>query len=296
MFSVGSLFAGIGGIDLGLERTGHFKTHWFCERDAYCQRVLAKHWPAVPVFDDVHDINEITPPVDVITAGFPCQPVSHAGRRKAQEDDRWLWPQVERCIRLLQPRGVLLENVPGLLTAGFSDVIGGLAACGYDAEWDCIPAAAVGAPHRRDRIFVVAYPAQLHGHGSDYHPPVGARPGALSESRNGGWPSPMANTYYERGDRGARGQAGRGEQSENGSGNAPMAYAGSAGPQGPGHGWTTSNGASQNGIWSAEPDVGRVADGVPKRVDRLRALGNAVVPQVAEHVGRQMLRIMGENE
>ena len=140
-YTVGSLFAGIGGIDLGLERTGYFRTAWVCERDPYCQRVLAKHWPDVPVYDDVADIGDDTPAVDVIAAGFPCQPVSHAGQRKAQDDERWLWPHVERCIGVLRPRVVLLENVAGLFTAGFDDVIGGLAACGYAAEWDCIPAA-----------------------------------------------------------------------------------------------------------------------------------------------------------
>ncbi|MGB1627698.1 MAG: DNA cytosine methyltransferase, partial [Miltoncostaeaceae bacterium] len=146
-----SLFTGIGGVELGLERTGMFKPMAFVERDPFCQKVLARHWPEVTIFDDVEKMPAACPdPPDVITAGFPCQPVSHAGRRLAQKDERWMWPHVERCVRVLRPQGVLLENVPGLLTAGFNDVIGGLATCGYDAEWDCIPAAAVGAPHLRE--------------------------------------------------------------------------------------------------------------------------------------------------
>jgi DNA (cytosine-5)-methyltransferase 1 len=301
MLTVGSLFAGIGGIDLGLERTGHFKTHWFCERDPYCQRVLAKHWPDVPVCEDVANIGADTPAVDVIAAGFPCQPVSHAGRRKAQDDDRWLWPHLERCISVLRPRGVLLENVPGLLTAGFDDVIGGLAACGYDAEWDCIPAAAVGAPHLRDRVFIIATPrAEQPRHLADRDdagPRDTVRP-RWDAPRDGG--APMADADDRR-RYGGTGRASRGwEQPENRSGTggiwgwpSPMANASGAGSQRPGNGWAAANGDCQDGIWAAEPPVGRVANGIPKRVDRLRALGNAVVPQVAECVGWQLVNMMG---
>lgn len=297
-YTVGSLFAGIGGIDLGLERTGYFRTAWVCERDPYCQRVLAKHWPDVPVYDDVADIGEDTPAVDVIAAGFPCQPVSHAGRRKAQDDERWLWPHVERCIGVLRPRGVLLENVAGLFTAGFDDVIGGLAACGYAAEWDCIPAAAVGAPHRRDRVFVVA-----------------ARQDVANVSPNKPWDCPMEDTSGAR----SQGAVGRFMAGTGGRGLYPdaarssgartqqtMANAPGAGHKGPGEHRKRCNqkahGRGKAGLpvassfgqkWEAEPGVGRVADGIPYRVDRLRALGNAVVPQVAEYVGHQLARIMG---
>lgn len=287
--SVGSLFTGIGGIDLGLERAG-FRVAWMCERDEYCQRVLAKHWPGVPIYDDATNLPDDVERVDVITAGFPCQPVSYAGRRNAQDDERWLWPHVENIIRALRPRGVLLENVPGLFTAGFDDVIGGLAACGYDAEWDCIPAAAVGAPHRRDRVFIVA-----------------AQSGVANVSPAGEWcPTPMAYAAGA-GLEGADGQSGV-EQRPGccASREVPMAYAAGIGQQGQGQpfhtGYTAPHtsgetGQSQHGRksrqWPPEPDVGRVADGVPNRVDRLRALGNAVVPQVAEYVGHQLARMMG---
>jgi DNA (cytosine-5)-methyltransferase 1 len=309
MLTVGSLFAGIGGIDLGLERTGHFKTHWFCERDPYCQRVLAKHWPDVPVYEDVANIGADTPAVDVIAAGFPCQPVSLAGRRKAQDDDRWLWPHVERCISVLRPRGVLLENVPGLITAGFDDVLSGLAACGYDAEWDCIPAAAVGAPHLRDRVFIIAAPMadapQLRRHGVDDNPRDCSQSQPEAESRDGGWPSPMADANGAPWPpEGSAGEAVFGSRQvkrlrrrsgllQNCEWPSPMADAGGEGSQRPGNGWAAANGACQNDIWATEPNVGRVANGVPKRVDRLRALGNAVVPQVAEYVGWQLVNMMG---
>ena len=293
MISVGSLFTGIGGIDLGLERAG-FRIAWMCERDAYCQRVLAKHWPGVPIYDDATNLPDDVERVDVITAGFPCQPVSYAGRRNAQQDERWLWPYVEQCIRVLRPRGVLLENVPGLITAGFDDVIGGLAACGYDAEWDCIPAAAVGAPHLRDRVFIIATPCD-----------------AATKVANDGFDDPMADTTRQRpqGNRGEY-QLGGGEPARQvarrcnvvaDADGAPRSPKGSAGQAvlGPceierlGRRGGPLQESGRDGIWAAEPNVGRVANGVPHRVDRLRALGNAVVPQVAEHVGRQLARIMG---
>src|SRR6266511_5760215 len=153
-----NLFAGIGGLDLGLERAG-----WSCvgqvEIDPYCQRVLAKHWPQVPRWSDIKELHpDELPRADLICGGFPCQPVSVVGRGLAQEDERWLWPHVARLVRHLRPSWVLLENVPGLLIRGMGDVLGDLAACRYDAEWDCVPASAIGAPHQRDRVWIVAYP------------------------------------------------------------------------------------------------------------------------------------------
>lgn len=167
-YRVLSLFAGIGGFDLGLERTGGFKTVAFCEIDPFCQRVLTKHWPEVPCYDDVRSLTREHLRADgvhpnFITAGFPCQDASIAqapwGNRTGIDGERTgLWSHVARLAADLQPDGLLLENVPGLLSAGFGRVLGDLAALGFDAEWDCIPGSAVGAPHRRDRLWVVAYP------------------------------------------------------------------------------------------------------------------------------------------
>jgi DNA (cytosine-5)-methyltransferase 1 len=156
--TVGSLFSGIGGIDLGLERAG-MRVVWQSEVDPYCCRVLAKHWPDVPNLGDVKLIDwEQVERVDLICGGYPCQPFSVAGRQRGDEDSRHLWPWMLDAIRVLRPRYALLENVPGHLALGFGRVLGDLAEVGYDATWDCIPAAAVGAPHLRDRVFVVAYP------------------------------------------------------------------------------------------------------------------------------------------
>jgi len=165
MPTFGSLFAGIGGIDLGLERAG-WTGRWQVEWDPFCQHVLAHHWPDVPRYGDITTVDwSAVEPVDLIAGGFPCQPVSIAGKQAGQDDDRWLWPEFVRAIRALRPRFVLVENVRNLLAVNdggpFGEVLGDLAALGYDAEWDCIPAAAVGAPHLRDRIWVVGHRREL---------------------------------------------------------------------------------------------------------------------------------------
>lgn len=154
----GSLFTGIGMIDHGLERAG-MRCAWQVERNPFRRLVLHKHWPKVRRYSDIEGVDfETIERVDGICAGFPCQPVSTAGLRLAQADPRWLWPHVVRAIRGIRPRFVLLENVPGLLVRGMGDVLGDLAACGYDAEWQVLSAAAFSAPNLRERIFVVAYP------------------------------------------------------------------------------------------------------------------------------------------
>lgn len=252
--TVGSLFTGIGGLDLGLERAG-MRVAWQAEIDPYCCQVLAKHWPGIPNLGNVTTINwEDVPRVDLITGGYPCQPFSIAGARAGENDPRHLWPHVRNALRVLRPRWALLENVAGHLSLGFGRVLGDLAEIGYDAEWDCIPAAAVGAPHRRDRVFLVAYPNRQ---GEPTRPEHGTTPRDLdtNAARAHGlrwWdrsPLPRPETVER----------------------------------------TTGRSSSGGGHWAAEPDVGRVAYGVPNRVDRLRALGNAVVPQVAEHVGRLIM-------
>ena len=161
MPTVGSLFSGIGALDLGLERAG-FEIAFQIEIDSYCQQVLAKHWPDVKRYGDIKTVGAASLfPVDLICAGFPCQPFSVAGQKKGVEDDRFLWPEIIRIVRVLRPAFLLLENVPGLLIRGLGRVLGELAASGYHAEWRCISAAEVGAPHRRKRLFIVAYPSSF---------------------------------------------------------------------------------------------------------------------------------------
>jgi len=159
------LFSGIGGFSLGLERTGGFETVAFCEIEEFPRRVLAKHWPEVPCY---HDVRELTAArlaadgiaVDVICGGFPCQDLSTSGTGKGLEGERsGLWFEYLRRVCEIRPHFIIVENSPELLDGWMGEVVGPLAEVGYDAEWECIPAAAVGAPHRRDRVWVVAYPS-----------------------------------------------------------------------------------------------------------------------------------------
>ena len=162
--TVGSLFSGIGGLDLGLERAG-MEVIWQSEIDPYACKVLTKHWPEVVNHGDIKKINwqEVERP-DVICGGYPCQPFSTAGKRRGEEDPRHLWPWVKQAISELRPRYAILENVRGHLSMGGLSVIGELATIGYDAEWRIVSAASVGANHRRDRIIIVAYPNDSRPH------------------------------------------------------------------------------------------------------------------------------------
>ena len=157
------LFSGIGGFSLGLERTGGFETVAFCEIEPFPRKVLAKHWPEVPIYEDVCTLTaEDVGAIDVITAGFPCQDISLSGRGEGIAGARsGLWTEVARLVGELRPKFVILENSPALLVRGFECVLSDLASLGYDAQWHCIPAAYAGAAHLRDRIWIVAYPVQI---------------------------------------------------------------------------------------------------------------------------------------
>ena len=264
--TVGSLFSGIGGLDLGLERAG-MKVIWQSEIDPYCNKVLKKHWPEVPNYGDIKQIDwrTIERP-NVICGGYPCQPFSTAGKRRGTDDPRHLWPWVRTAISELRPNYAILENVRGHLTMGGTTVIGDLAEIGYDAEWRVVSAAGLGAPHKRDRLIIVAYPSELFSNGSNDNAKIGVEPQTISKFRNSSGSQKMANTNikHEFQPERAMGEWSKAARAE-------------------GH-WDDFERRCRE--WQTEPDVGRVANGVPSRVDRLRGLGNAVVPQVAEYVGR----------
>lgn len=158
---LGSLCTGYGGLDLGAELAfGPLEHVWHAEVDPDASTVLAAHWPDVPNLGDLTAVDWTrVEPVDVLTAGYPCQPLSLAGQRQGMEDERWIWDDIARAIRVLRPRLVVLENVAGHLSLGFGRVLGDLAAAGFDAEWGCVRASDVGAAHRRERVFIVAWPA-----------------------------------------------------------------------------------------------------------------------------------------
>jgi DNA (cytosine-5)-methyltransferase 1 len=309
--TVGSLFSGIGGFELGLERAG-MRVLWQAETDPYASAVLAKHWPGVRNHGDVRNVRAgAVEPVDVICGGFPCQDISNAGKRAGIDGERsGLWSEYARIVGELRPRYVIVENVAALLGRGIERVLGDLAALGFDAEWHCIPASAVGAPHRRDRVWIIAY-ARGRMLRDEGRPAVA---GAAGEVRG------EVREQRIRADAGADGScanvadansaerqacnvvAVRNEAS--GEGDRGVAYgraytalpnADCAGLPPPwaqpvrAH-WQQSGGVFAAGDWwRIEPDVGRVAHGVPSRVDRLRCLGNAIVPQVAEIIGKAVV-------
>ena len=164
------LFSGIGGFSLGLERAG-MRTVAFCEIDSHARAVLNKHWPDVPVFTDVSTLSkgDLSEQIDVLAGGFPCQDISDAGRGAGLSGSRsGLWFQYHRLIKEIQPRYAIIENVSALRRRGLDQVLWSLAEIGYDAEWHCIPASAVGAPQRRDRIWVVAYPRSTRLQGDEW--------------------------------------------------------------------------------------------------------------------------------
>ena len=276
-----SLFAGIGGFELGLERSGGFQTVAQCEIDPYCNKVLAKHWPEVKRYGDIRELTADRLAadgiaVDAICGGFPCQDISNAGKQAGIEGERsGLWSEYARLIGELRPRVVFVENVAALLGRGLDRVLGDLAALGYDAWWDCIPASAVGAPHQRDRLWIVAYPNSKRGNWrANQH--WKAR-GALAAGNCN-----VADAFSTR----LEGQPRRLDVERNEPGRHPSQSDGSASPQG------LCSGGDRSEWWSTEPDVGRVAHGVPARAHRLRALGNAVVPAIPELLGRAYLQAM----
>lgn len=280
--TIGSLFSGIGGLELGLERgIPDSRTVWQVEIDSFARRVLERQWPHARRHDDIRTAGDHNlEPVDVICGGFPCQDISVAGRGAGLDGARsGLFFEYVRIVRVLRPRVIVMENVTALLARGLGRILGELAAIGYDAEWDCIPASSIGAPHQRDRIFIIAY-------------------------ANGD----RLRRQQGRGQRAGR-RAGEGESRDDGAARAPpdtvsegLERASSCKPR-------RGRSEPSNGCWagwSAPSAIRRVDDGLSAGVDRprprrrpandkhrLKALGNAVVPAVAEVIGRRVARVLG---
>ena len=328
----GSLFAGIGGFDLGFERAG-MTCKWQVEIDDYANRVLAKHWPNVHRERDIrtagrHNLER----VDVICGGFPCQDISYAGQGAGLDGERsGLFFEAVRVVRELRPRIVVLENVAALLTRGLDRVLGTLAEIGFDTEWHCIPAAAVGAPHIRDRVFVIGTDANATEYGRRQRNENSGRcregTGEREECRSRSVRENVADADEQHGDNGRHGSGSvcgkRSKQTDVCGSEKDVANARARRrceklheqidirsgqetncnrnqtPEAKGRGNVSGvfTGASSSGgeqsDWITEPDVGRVANGVPARVDRLRGLGNAVVPQVAEWIGKRIVETVG---
>lgn len=287
MLTVGSLFSGIGGLELGFERAG-FEVRWQVEIDPWCRKVLTKHWPSVPKYEDVRNVGAHNLEwVDVIVGGFPCQDISIAGKGAGLEGTRsGLWSEYIRIVRATRPRYVVVENVSALLHRGLDVVLRDLAQSGYDAEWQVLPAAAFGAPHRRDRVFIVA---NTNGNGRGIYEPhtkwLGETEEIPAEHRSQPYSTcGIARTSPVEGE----GVANRfttlahtNRLDVEGFGTIRQQKSGEAAGKGLFRRDSSGSGTTQ---WAVEPPVGRVANGVPRRVDRLRGLGNAVVPQVAQYV------------
>ena len=307
------LFSGIGGFSLGLERTGGFETVAFCEIDKAARRVLAKHWPEVPCYDDICSLagerlaaDGIA--VDVLCGGFPCQDISDAGHKAGLEGKRsGLWSEIARLVGELRPRFVVVENVAALLGRGMGRVLGDLAALGYDAEWHCIPAAAVGAPHRRDRVWILGYPnpawqSQPEGMQPDQWRRLGDTSAAAhvahSDTAKRGQKRGACDGLAFSDDSVSQWQEGPGGFAPSGAHVADterwrsqgrnVECAGASAILAAAYG-RHCGGSEFGAPWRIEPDVGRVAYGVPGGMDRLKQLGNAVVPQIPELIGRAIL-------
>jgi len=284
------------GFDLGLERAG-FEIKWQVENDPYCNRVLAKHWPHVKRYGDIRGIDWRTiPRVDLLCGGFPCQPFSLAGQRRGTADDRYLWPEMRLAVLHAEPTWVIAENVPGLIGPALDEVLSDLEAAGYEVGTLAVPACAVGAPHIRQRIWILAYrdrsrrsedPAEPGYDGAHRH--VADAEG--QPERAGLCPD------ASRGERRGRSGDGGGEDDSD-SDEQPMGWATESRSQ-CGHGPTQSSlGMLADGLpdglvrWSREPeDILRTAAGVKDRTEQLKGLGNAVVPQLAEWLGRQIMKV-----
>lgn len=308
------LFSGIGGFSLGLERAG-MKTIAFCEVDKKCQEVLRKHWKDVPIFDDVTTLKgtDIHETVDVICGGFPCQDISLAGKGAGLEGERsGLWWEFHRLIKEIKPKYAIIENVSALRNRGLDQVLRSLNEIGYDAEWHCITAASIGAPHRRDRIWIVAYPRDSTrwdsitgslGRDGEGELEERVRTSETTETARSSETSeavPYPKSKLSNGNN-FDSESSKSSSQELGSCNSKrdVSDSSSIGSQGS---WEfeqpkrstqiidretiESLYGSFSRIWATEPNVGRVAHGIPNRVDRLKQLGNAVVPQIPELIGR----------
>ena len=325
------LFSGIGGFSLGLERTGFFETVAFCEQDKYCQEVLQKHWKGVKIYDDIKklegkEIQDRHGRIDICTGGVPCQPFSVAGKQNGTNDDRYLWPDMFRIIEQLEPTFVIIENVKGLINIQegmvFETVCSDLESEGFEVQAFVIPAAGVGAPHKRERVWIVGY-SEYNGsltaeiERRDFETNAWAQEGEneTSESERAGRPSDNAVMENSRRSLRQRTSIRKEDENEIGKENADQHQRSSRTSESD---VATTESQSSNSKynrkesgetseqkqiesrgsdswslreanWSVEPDVGRVAHGVPGRAHRLRALGNSIIPKIAEEIGRAIV-------
>jgi DNA (cytosine-5)-methyltransferase 1 len=320
------LFSGIGGFSLGLESAGLVETVAFCDFDQYCQKVLKKNFPGVPVYGDVKELNhdklkaDGIDQIDIITGGYPCQPFSVAGRKKGEEDPRHVWPEMFRLIQELRPTWVIGENVGGHIKLGLDSVLENLESEGYSARTFSISASSIGANHKRERVWIVAHSNEMSGQYLRGQKSEQRQETFEGTSERSGTPISMANSERLGRTEGTEKskELEREESSDQldhcGEGctkcQSCQTMANSEGSEGNVNDSNGGNGkapqeelfgkhGSARGVsawWSVEPSVGRVAHGVPDRVDRLKCLGNSVVPQIPYVIGLSLKKIIENNE
>ena len=340
------LFSGIGGFSLALEKVG-FKTIGFCEVDPYCRLLLQKHWKGVTIHHDIKKLEakDIKEPIDIITGGFPCQPYSVAGKQKGTDDNRYLWPDMFRVIKEVKPTFIIAENVRGIVNIQdgmvFETVCSDLETEGFEIQPFIIPAAGVGAPHKRERVWIVGYSkhngsltSKIRRGYKEADAGTQKRQNQTIESE--GTSRSSNNEIMENSRRTLRQGAKFDKENANESKkeNANKFKRSSSTPKhhvadsnSNGEKWNKSEDRQGSGIkqdgsdvadskrihvqgqqnrsgqeqsrreswWEFEPNVGRVANGVPGRVHRLKGLGNSIVPQIAEEIGKAIWKTLNQN-
>ena len=340
------LFSGIGGFSLALEKVG-FKTVGFCEVDPYCRSLLQKHWKGVTIHNDIKKLEakDIKEPIDILTGGFPCQPYSVAGKQKGTDDNRYLWPDMFRVIKEIKPTFVIAENVRGIINIQdgmvFETVCSDLESEGFEIQPFIIPAAGVGAPHKRERVWIVGYSKHNRSLTSKIRRGNKETDAGTQKRQNQTIESERAsrsndNEIMENSRRtlrqGAKFSKENADESKQKNanqserpGSTPEHYV--ADSDSHGKKWNQSkdrqgsrfkqdgsdvadserihvqgqqnrSGQEQSrreSWWEFEPNVGRVANGVPGRVYRLKGLGNSIVPQIAEEIGKAIWKTLNQN-
>lgn len=284
------LFSGIGGFSLGLHRAG-METVAFCEIEPYPQAVLRKNFPGVPIYDDVRTLTaerlraDGIDRIDLVCGGFPCQPFSVAGKQQGKDDHRHLWPEMFRIIQEAKPTWVIGENVAGFVEMALCEVSADLEGAGYEVQPFIIPACAVNAPHRRDRIWIVGYSKhnglsaaterRIAFKTSDNNTEGQNQTGKLAGTSRPECNENVADSECQR-QQGQRQPLRSFNSTQNPIGKAD---------------WFIGCSENRNTNWDIEPELDRVADGIPDRMERLKGLGNAVVPQIPEIIGRAIMEI-----
>jgi len=310
------LFSGIGGFTLGLDSTNFFETVKFVEKDKYCQKVLQKNFPNIPIEEDIKNVKGKEGEADVICGGFPCQPFSVAGKQKGTSDDRHLWPEMFRLIREIKPQFVIGENVKNIINIQdgvvFETVCTDLESEGYEVQPFNIPAAGVGAPHRRERVWIVAYVERNGQLASKEREGIKETISKKQKGSNHSFDTERAsyisttktNVANTKSIESYVGEHGKHQEERSGQGEIRGENSHDANTYSKRlerfrteHELRNSEKEKQtsgNSWWSVEPNVGRVANGVPGRVHRLKGLGNAIVPQIAKEIGLAIKKVAND--